>query len=279
MKPGFRNRVSRVGTPTVSGPMFLLACAAIFAVNAWAQERVPHIGYLYPAGGQQGTVMQTLAAGQFMRGANNAYVSGEGVHATVMQYAGPLTNDQIRDVRQQINMLIRKRRAGLDAELLGLPEHPLLRNIEKMDLRELEHWQKAYFDRDKRPMNPQLSEMVLLEVTIDANAPPGDRELRLGTANGLTNPLRFQVQAAPELCEREPNDLDASEMGTVDAPVVLNGQIIAGDVDRFRFRARKGQHIVIEAFARALMPYLPDAVPGWFQPVLTLYDAQGKELA
>jgi hypothetical protein len=28
-----------------------------------------------------------------------------------------------------------------------------------------------------------------------------------------------------------------------------------------------------------LVPYLADAVPGWFQAVLTLYDAQGKELA
>ena len=27
------------------------------------------------------------------------------------------------------------------------------------------------------------------------------------------------------------------------------------------------------------MPYLADAVPGWFQAVLTLYDAAGKEVA
>ena len=29
----------------------------------------------------------------------------------------------------------------------------------------------------------------------------------------------------------------------------------------------------------SLIPYLPDAVPGWFQASLTLYDAQGNELA
>ncbi|MFH1924751.1 MAG: PPC domain-containing protein, partial [Planctomycetota bacterium] len=30
--------------------------------------------------------------------------------------------------------------------------------------------------------------------------------------------------------------------------------------------------------ARELIPYLPDAVPGWFQAVLALYDSKGKEL-
>ena len=78
-------------------------------------------------------------------------------------------------------------------------------------------------------------------------------------------------------------------------PAVVNGQIVPrdpdaipyympdrftpGDADRYRFQARKGQRLVIAAAARELIPYLADAVPGWFQATLTLYDAQGKELA
>ena len=62
-------------------------------------------------------------------------------------------------------------------------------------------------------------------------------------------------------------------------PVQLNGQIMPGDVDRFRFRAIKGQQLVIEVQARSLIPYLADAVPGWFQATLALYDARGKEVA
>ena len=52
-----------------------------------------------------------------------------------------------------------------------------------------------------------------------------------------------------------------------------------GDVDRYRFPARKGQQLVVAASARELIPYLADAVPGWFQAAVTLYDAKGKELA
>ena len=52
-----------------------------------------------------------------------------------------------------------------------------------------------------------------------------------------------------------------------------------GDVDRFSFTARKGARLVIAADARELMPYLADAVPGWFQAVLALYDSTGSEVA
>ena len=45
------------------------------------------------------------------------------------------------------------------------------------------------------------------------------------------------------------------------------------------FIARKGQHLVVAVSARELIPYLADAVPGWFQATLALYDAKGKELA
>ena len=62
-------------------------------------------------------------------------------------------------------------------------------------------------------------------------------------------------------------------------PVVVNGQIMPGDVDRFSFKARKGTRLVLAASARELIPYLADAVPGWFQAVLALYDSKGNEVA
>jgi hypothetical protein len=61
--------------------------------------------------------------------------------------------------------------------------------------------------------------------------------------------------------------------------VLLNGQIMPGDVDRFRFQAAQGQQLVVRTEARRLVPYLADAVPGWFQPTITLYDGRGREVA
>ena len=59
----------------------------------------------------------------------------------------------------------------------------------------------------------------------------------------------------------------------------MNGQIAAGEVNRYRFQASKGQRLVISAKARELVPYVADGVPGWFQAVLRLCDANGKEVA
>ena len=46
---------------------------------------------------------------------------------------------------------------------------------------------------------------------------------------------------------------------------MINGQIMPGDVDRFSFRARKGMRLVAIGAMRELIPYIADAVPGWFQ--------------
>jgi hypothetical protein len=65
----------------------------------------------------------------------------------------------------------------------------------------------------------------------------------------------------------------------ISLPAMVNGQIMPGGVDRYRFFATRGQQIVIATSARQLIPYLADAVPGWFEAVVTIYDSKGKELA
>ena len=44
-----------------------------------SNEREPHIGYLYPAGGQQGSVIKITVGGQeFIKDINEVYVTGQG---------------------------------------------------------------------------------------------------------------------------------------------------------------------------------------------------------
>ena len=132
---------------------------------------------------------------------------------------------------------------------------------------------------EKRQLNPAIEETVVLQLKIDATATPGRREVRLKTAAGISNPINFYVDVYPEKSEQEPNDAKAGDAITDSLPVVLNGQIMPGDVDRFRFDAKKGDKLVMVVLARQLVPYLADAVPGWFQATLTLYDANNREVA
>jgi hypothetical protein len=88
------------------------------------------------------------------------------------------------------------------------------------------------------------------------------------------------VATLAETREVEPNDDHMSpELQTVPVPSIINGQIRPGDIDHFLFKANKGDSIVVDVGARRIIPYLADAVPGWFQAVVALYDEDGSEVA
>lgn len=293
--------------------MLALVVSCVSTAFGQSNVREPHIGYVYPSGGQRGTTFEILVGGQFLGGVKDVYVSGGGVRATVIQHYRPIGNldaEQRQELQRRLREAIERRAAelprpirapGLLGELRGgprrdrnaptaattqpvkLPEHPLLRDLDSKSLRELLHIRSEFFNAKKKQPNAQIAESVLIGIAIDADAVPGDREMRLGTPLGLTNPMCFQVGWLPETRELEPNEPDATTMlppePPVDLPVLLNGQITPGDVDSFRFRARAGQSLVIDVQARRLIPYLADAVPGWFQATLALYDESGNEVA
>ncbi len=288
--------------PRLSAIVAAILCAAA----AWGQRGDAHIGYVYPAGGQQGTTFAVTIGGQNLRGPEQVLVSGEGVSGEVVEWAPPLRGNNRGIVARHIRELIRFRMAELAAQngrgeapdadelaarrakLEELPDHPLARGLDELSLVELTDRSRMLFN-PKEQENSQLAETVYLEVTIAPDAPPGDRELRLATKWGLSNPMVFQVGLLPETREREPNDPAPSRNPRLDGlrekpdplqlPVLINGQIMPGDVDRFRFIAEEGDRLVVQAQARHLVPYLADAVPGWFQATVALFDAQGRELA
>ncbi|MBM3472696.1 MAG: hypothetical protein FJX75_05420 [Armatimonadetes bacterium] len=257
-------------------PNFVLAL--LLAASAQPQA-VPRIGYVYPAGGRQGTTVRVTVGGQFLRGADEAYVSSPGVLASVVEYIRPLDAGELGDTAWFLRELVRRRWSArvMDAaarqDAPDLPDHPWLRDLDEKSPGEVTRLWTSLFDPKKQP-NAQIAEQVTIEVTIDPNAPPGDRELRVATAGGLTNPVRFQVGVLPEVSEE---DLGATE--AVDLPALLNGQIMPGEVDHFRLRARKGLRLVVRLQARRLIPYLADAVPGWFQATMSLRDPHGNDVA
>ncbi len=118
-----------------------------------------------------------------------------------------------------------------------------------------------------------------IEVTLDADAEPGERDLRLISPGGVSNRFRFYVGQVPELSEVEPNSLKEEAQVLQSLPMLVNGQAFQADRDFFRFPAKAGHTLVFDLYAQRILPYIADGVPGWFQASLTLYDSQGKELA
>lgn len=133
--------------------------------------------------------------------------------------------------------------------------------------------------KQKKRGQTVLDEEVTLRVTIRPDAKPGDRDLCLVTPKGVTNKVRFQVGTLKEVRETEPNNDPKSASILAILPLTINGQILPGDIDVFRFSAQKGQHIIAAVSARRLIPYIADAVPGWFQATIAVMDGEGRELA
>jgi len=266
--------------------LLFLPVALLALAEAAPAQNNPRIGYVYPAGGQQGAAFEVTVGGQYLDGASDVCLSGDGVEATVLKHAKPLTQRQINELREKLQEVQKRmqeeRKKGARGnfrDTAGLFTRIAAEvGTSAEDLQALADLRKRMND-PKQQLNPQISETVTLNIRLAPDAAPGLRQLRLVTLAGLSNPLWLHVGPLPEYCESEPND-ELADIGVRDTlPAVINGQILPGDVDRFAFHARKGQRLVAAAAARELIPYLADAVPGWFQATLVLYDPAGKEVA
>ena len=103
---------------------FACIIAASSAANAQAR---PYIGYVYPAGGRQGTTVQIRLGGQNLANVNAALVSGTGVKAKVTEYFQRLGNQELSLMREQLAELLR---AGLLTEVQApTPEQEAVRDL------------------------------------------------------------------------------------------------------------------------------------------------------
>jgi len=273
---------------------WILVISAASSSAASAQETTPRLGYAYPAGGRQGTTFQVTLGGRFLDKIKRVEFSGSGVEAKVLEKIEPMKSEEAGELRKKLTELRRLPRDERDAKV-------------RMETARLERKLARYLsETTRRRLQPAISESVALEITIAADAEPGRREMRVESARGLSNPIRFFVGRLPEFREDTPGLVpEAQDYASpfrfppkvttdITLPAVANGQIIPrepdfvdwrekrctpGDADRYRFEAKKGQRLVAAVGARELVPYLADAVPGWFQATLTLYDARGNELA
>ena len=91
------NRISILGLA-----IFVAAASAVMA------QQNQYIGYVYPAGGQQGTTFPIRLGGQGLAQISEVVVSGEGVSARLVDYYGIMSNEAQNLLRQQLNELKKK---------------------------------------------------------------------------------------------------------------------------------------------------------------------------
>lgn len=214
------------GVPLV---VIVAALLAGVAADVSAAGKAVHIGYVFPAGGCRGTNVVVKIGGENIYKAKIVQVSGEGVHAEVLDSKDPEE---------------------------GKPD-----------------------TKKKNKKGTVIDEVITVRIAIDPDAQPGNRDLCVIQTNEASNKLVFQVGSLPEVTDQEPDNKPATATPLPALPVLAQGQIMPGDVDCFKFHARRGQRLVCEVSARSLMPYIADGVPGWFQAIVSLKGGKGEEVA
>jgi hypothetical protein len=129
--------------------------------------------------------------------------------------------------------------------------------------------------KTKKPKAPAKAVATRFKVTVAADTPLGNHDLRVINKWGVSNPRAFHVGDLAEAEEKEPNnDIDGplGKAQRVEVNTTVNGTFAAAsDVDYYVFKAAKGQRVVISCLA--------STIDSRSQPALEVFDARGRQLA
>ena len=263
------------------------AASGLFAAND------PYVGYIYPAGMQRGTTNRLVIGGQMLWGEKTAHFSNPGIHVLNIERVpnfSPPTGMQRKHLKRWLDGI-----AAGQTEEPPKPDDPHLNewrtNIWWSALNTLDIGQLAivehdlYTPRNSLQSTPSLRQMLLVTVTVDANAKPGWGTLSISGQNGISAPRPFIVTTLPHVAEPLYVPPHRPQPGPSTADIrdcdgaILDGQIMPGSTDAFRILLAGGKRYVFNVTARELQPYIGDAVPGFFNASITLKDLRGRVVA
>ena len=270
----------------------IFTAALLLAGGAVLRAADPYAGYIYPAGIQAGTTNRFIIGGQNLWGVQGVHFSEPGLHVLKIERVpgfSPPTGLQRKHLKN-----------WLDGIAEGRMEEPPKPNDPHLDewrsnvwwrvLNTLDAGQRAIVEHDLyTPRNalqntPSLRQMMLVTVAAESHVRPGWGTFSVWSGNGMSAPRPFGISSLPRATEPlyvpphraqpDPAFADIRVGG-----IVLEGQIMPGATDAFRLRLTAGRPYAFKVTARELQPYIGDAVPGFFNAVLTLRDAAGDIVA
>ena len=266
----------------------------------------PSVAYVYPAGAQVGSTVRVIFGGIRLDNAEEVIVSGGGVSAKIIEYIKPLRQGEVAKTRLNLEKKFVEDNPEVKEKIkeLGLEGQRYLRQ-ETMKLPEnkkiMANANKSYYLR--LVSTDALAETLEVELQVSPNADLGERQILVRTTTGLSKPKKFIISDMPEVAKpslrktvivRSNSPIfkygvytvaRAKHIGQpfpeieIKPPVIANGQITEGAVDVYKFNATKGETFHLSVEAQKLIPYISDAVPGWFQTVIRVFDCDGKEVA
>jgi hypothetical protein len=119
---------------------------------------------------------------------------------------------------------------------------------------------------------------VKMKVTVAKDAALGVREFRIATSLGLSSVGQLLIVDDPVVMEKPANNTVAQAQD-VKLPCTLVGKLeVLEDLDYFKFDAKEGEIVTFEMFCARIQDKIHD-LQKHAKPMLTLFDAEGRELA
>ena len=252
----------------------------------------PYAGYIYPAGIQVGTTNRFIVGGQNMWRLRGMHFSRNGLRVLDIKHVPGFTPPTGMQRRHLTNWL-----DGIAKGIKDEPPKPddphisewrsnswwrVLGSLDPLEISIVERY--LFTPRNPLQDAPSLRQMNIVTIAADADAKPGSYASSIWNDGGISAPRPFSVTVLPRASEPlfMPSHRGEPEPVVVDATlsgIVLDGQIMPGETDVFRLRLSGGRRYSVKVTARELQPYVGDAVPGFFNPVVSIKDPSGRVIA
>jgi hypothetical protein len=250
-----------------------LAGLATLLCAAPTLAQSPQIAALYPAGAQKGQSVEVTIRGGSLAGAKRLLITGApGVTGSLSQtVAAP--DEGVRPLFQAKCTTCHELRSPDNRTLTAEQWAATVRRMitaRGADIKADEQQQITGYLQAKARAG-----VVTARVTVAPEAVSGRRELRLVTDAGVSTAFTFEVGALPEVLATEPNSTPEQAQAVL-IPSVVSGVLAqATERDYFAFSAKKGERLRFDLRAFRLS----ELTAAFFNPILVVTDASGRELA
>ena len=250
--------------------LFVSMCAPI---SLFAQA-TPRLNSLFPAGGQVGKTVEVKIQGSDLDGAHTLIVEGDpGITGTLNTGGGEVDEThkpvfeancgQCHELRSPSN---RSMTATQWESVVKRMVREKGAEISEDDQTNIVHYLKSA---------ARASGGMTAELVIAPDAPIGVREIRIVGKNGASTAWPFEITDVADTVETESNNL-AESATAIELPIIINGVVNpGGDEDFFTFQGTKGDRCVFNVKAYRYN----NISQQFFNPTISLFDTQGKELA
>ena len=251
----------------------LLLVSMCAPISLFAQA-TPRLNSLFPAGAQTGKTVDVKIQGSDLDGAHTLIVEGEPGITGKLNAGGGAVDETHKPVFEancgQCHELRSPSNRSMTATQWSAVVKRMVQDkgaeISEDDQTKIVHYLKSA---------ARASGGMTAELVIAPDAQIGVREIRIVGKNGASTAWPFEITDVPDTVEVESNN-KAESATEIELPIIINGVVNSGgDEDYFTFKGTKGDRCVFNVKAYRYN----NISQQFFNPTISLYDAQGKELA